>query len=514
MMQSLEFGETRKPLSQLLRGILPLDESEEIEVAGLCLDSRAVQADDCFIALQGHETHGLSYLNDALKAGASAVLSDIEYQGHAPQVEAGVPVLVIEKLREHLATIANRFYDYPSNELAVVAVTGTNGKTTVAATLAELLKLHYGGALYVGTLGIGCWPALFETANTTPDLLSLQKHFAACRSAGVKACALEASSHALAQNRMSGIAVDVAIFTNLSHEHLDYHGSMEAYAKAKFQLFKPPLGDAVINVDDSHGRELYEKLDAETCAWPYGLGEKAQGFSNLTTATSVKLGLHGIDMHVSSPCGEGWVHSPLIGDFNVSNLLGVIAALAALGLEFEQISQLLPSASVVPGRMQLVNGDSSGVDGHHPRVIVDYAHTPDGLEHSLKTLREITSGRVICVFGCGGDRDREKRPLMGKIAGQYADSVIVTSDNPRGESPPAIIEEILAGPSATEKFLVEPDRRKAISAAIANARHEDTILIAGKGHENTQLVQGAKLPFSDVEVAREILATTTAELES
>lgn len=495
-----------KSLTCLLDGILPVEQISEAEISGLCLDSRAVKPRDCFIALQGEHSHGLRFLEQALDAGANAILTDAEGVIENDQVSVSVPIVVVENLRKYLGEISNRFFDYPSREMTIIGVTGTNGKTSIAALLAGVLKQHFGAAAYVGTLGTGCWPDLKEQTNTTPDLLSLQHQFATWHAQGVQACALEASSHALAQGRLQGVDIDVAIFSNLSHEHLDYHGSMQAYGESKRLLFNKPVRDAVINIDDAFGRDIYARIDPDIRLWPYGVTALNQSYPNLTSASSINTSLDGIEMWVSAPCGEGRISSPLVGEFNVANLLATIAGLAALGLEFDEIVSGIAKTPAIPGRMQVVNRELPDHAAALPAVIVDYAHTPDGLRHSLATLRKMVTGRVICIFGCGGERDREKRPMMGRIAEQLADTVIITSDNPRGEPQDEIIAQILAGQAAPNDSIIEPDRRQAIAQGIDMATVCDAVLIAGKGHEDYQLVGDEASPFSDLAVSLENLA--------
>ena len=495
-----------KSLSSLLDGILPAEAIFDAEISGLCLDSRAVKPRDCFIALQGEQAHGLSYVEQALQAGAGAILADAELSQQDERLPASVPFMCVENLRDHLGEISNRFFDYPSREMSIIGVTGTNGKTSVAAILATVLKRHFGAAAYVGTLGMGCWPDLAGGVNTTPDLLSLQGQFATWRDQGIKNCALEASSHALAQGRLKGIDIDVAIFTNLSHEHLDYHGTMEAYGESKRLLFNKPVRAAVTNIDDAFGRDIYQRIDRDIGLWPYGVSASKESYPNLTTASDITTSLDGIEMWVSSPCGEGRIRSPLVGEFNVANLLATVAGLAALELDFDDIAEAIAETNAIPGRMQIVNHDLANKADCLPTVLVDYAHTPDGLQHSLASLREMVSGKLICVFGCGGERDKEKRPMMGQIAERLADTVIITSDNPRGESQKDIGTHILAGQTKPEDSIVEPDRRKAIGKAIGLASVGDAVLIAGKGHEQDQLISGQSLPFSDIAVSKEALA--------
>ncbi|MEM7465722.1 MAG: UDP-N-acetylmuramoyl-L-alanyl-D-glutamate--2,6-diaminopimelate ligase [Pseudomonadota bacterium] len=488
-----------KSLASLLDGIVPPTSALDIQVHGLQLDSRFVQPRDCFVALQGETEHGLKYLHDAISAGARAVLSDKKSNDSENIDDQTIPLVFIEDLREKLGLISNRLYDYPSSESMIVAITGTNGKTSIASILAVAFKFRFGRAGYIGTLGIGEWPDLKTTTNTTPDILSLQKQFAVWHLDEVHNCALEASSHALAQGRLAGLDLDIGVFTNLSHDHLDYHGNMQAYGASKKSLFKKPIRHAVINLDDDFGRHLFVDIDPEISRWPYAISHAGTQVPNLTTATEISCSLQGIRMRVQCPAGEAWLSSSLIGEFNVSNLLAAVAACAALAWPVDEIIAAIRSVRAIPGRMELINSNASSVNGEaaRPTVVVDYAHTPDGLEQALQTLRSMTKGRLICVFGCGGDRDREKRPIMGRLAEALADYVIVTADNPRNESQQDIVNDILAGQAIPENTVIEDDRDRAIALGINSALPEDTVLVAGKGHEDFQIRGQEKIPFSD-----------------
>ena len=502
---------TTKSLAAILAGIVPDTDTSDIQIGGLSMDSRQISLNDCFVAVAGEQMHGAKYVNDAITRGAGAILVDDEYTDLS--VSGEVPCVMVKGLRNYLPLISNRFYDYPSRDITILGVTGTNGKTTIACILAACLKHQYGESTYVGTLGSGYWPKLKPNLNTTPDLLTLQQHLAHSRANGVDNCTLEASSHGLAQGRLSGIDLNVAIFSNLTHEHLDYHGSMEAYGAAKRTLFQKPVEHAVLNIDDEFGRALHTEIDSAIVRWPYGLHEKSQRYDNLTTAREINASARGIQMLVRTPLAEGLISSSLIGTFNVSNLLAVIAALTALGWEFDDIRAAIASARTVPGRMEVVKPDNEGHDDL-PAVVVDYAHTPDALEKSLEALRALTTGQLICLFGCGGDRDQDKRPLMGRIAERFADKVIITSDNPRSESPELIAEEILAGQETPTSSTVELSRDKAILKAIELASDNDIVLIAGKGHENYQLIGEKKIAFSDQLVSKKILSARSARRKS
>lgn len=507
-MMAQQIKNSGKPLSSLLDGIAEVSHQHDIEVHGLCLDSRKIVPGDCFIALQGDRGHGLQYLDAVISAGARAVLSDQAGQQFAdPAERCRIPVIFVDDLRKELGALSNRFYDYPSKRIKTLAITGTNGKTTIASILAEIFEKAHGSAAYIGTLGIGLWHNLEASENTTPDLLTVQRELAGFANGGIKACTLEASSHALDQNRLDGIETDVAVFTNLTHEHLDYHGSMQAYGEAKRRLFDAgarrcaPPSNAVINLDDPYSEKILAQLDPKTVVWPFAFEGKNQDYPGLTFASNVEASLQGISMHVVSPVGEGFIRSKLLGHFNVSNLLATIASLAALGWEFSEIQKALENVAGVPGRMEVIQLVGLS-DDSVPAVVIDYAHSPDALRQVLSSLRVLTNGRLICVFGCGGDRDQGKRAQMGAIAEQLADVVVVTTDNPRGEDPTEIIRHVVAGQKKPERTLQEVDRETAIRKAIAMADANDVILIAGKGHETYQIIAQRRVPFSDYEVSR------------
>ncbi|MGR8946870.1 MAG: UDP-N-acetylmuramoyl-L-alanyl-D-glutamate--2,6-diaminopimelate ligase [Gammaproteobacteria bacterium] len=506
-----------KSLASILEGIVPESDSGGVQISGLRIDSRQITPRECFVAVPGENANGIEFLDDAIARGASAALVDANCLEPGDSENKPVPCLIVENLLEHLPLISNRFYDYPSRDITIVGVTGTNGKTSIASILAAAFKYRFGKSTYVGTLGIGHWPHLQPNLNTTPDLLTIQRQLAESRAKGSNHCTLEASSHGLAQGRLAGVEIDVAVFSNLSHEHLDYHGSMEAYAASKRLLFNKPVEHAVLNIDDEFGRRLCADIDSDIVRWPYGLEASKQHYDNLTTASDVNISLRGISMWVRTPVGEGVIRSALIGSFNVANLLAAIAAAAALGWSFDDIAEAIACSAVVPGRMEFINSNvDRGRDGDDslPTVIVDYAHTPDGLAQSLESLRTLADGRLICVFGCGGDRDKDKRPMMGRVAENLADVVIVTSDNPRSESPQTIVEQILAGQKKPAASHIELSREKAIGFAIGQAGSGDVVLVAGKGHEDYQIVGAQKIPFSDRSLCRKLLQQIVAEAQT
>ena len=467
------------------------DAFASIAVGGMCSDSRAVQPGDVFIALRGARHDGLEHLAEVHARGAVAVL--VEAGRELPEV-APLPLVPVPDLAARAGNIASAFYDDPSGGMAVIGVTGTNGKTTTTQLIAQALSLSGASCGVVGTLGSGFPGRLRDTNHTTPDAVTLQRLLADLRRDGAQAVAMEVSSHALAQGRIDAVHIDTAIFTNLTHDHLDFHGSIEAYGAAKARLFSHPgLRHAVINLDDPFGRHIHDTLAGTVERIGFTLG---QGPADIR-ATAVEFRGDGIRAKVLTRGEQGELRLPLIGRFNLENALGVIGALLVRGLPLEAILASLSGVVPVAGRMERV--------GDVPLVIVDYAHTPDALEQSLRAIRLHCRGRLWCVFGCGGDRDRSKRPLMGRLAREHADEIVVTSDNPRSEDPLSIIAGICSG-IPDPGVIREPDRRAAIFRAIRDADPADCILIAGKGHESYQESGGIRAPFSDAAVAREALA--------
>ncbi len=464
--------------------------------ANLTADSRLVQPGDAFLAFPGQAHDGRRYIAQAVAAGASAVLW--ESQGQVWTGDTHTPNLGVEGLRGLAAELAARWHGDPSRHLWMIGITGTNGKTSVAHWLSQALTTAGRRTAVLGTLGNGFPGALDHASHTTPDCVSLQGLLARYRAAGAEAVAMEVSSHGLDQGRVAGVHFDVAVLTNLSRDHLDYHGDMESYALAKARLFGwPGLQWAVLNLDDEFGRALHARLEgSDVRRLGYGLRE-----GDIRT-TDLQLSARGLRMMVATPWGTSEIEIPLLGDFNASNLLAALAALLASGLPLAEAADQLGRVRPVAGRMQTVIGGP-----RDPLVVVDYAHTPDALEKTLKTLRPLTRGRLFCVFGAGGGRDRGKRPLMGGIAAALSDRVVVTSDNPRNEDPAVIIAEILSGMPPGQSAIA--DRAAAIHAAIREAGVDDVVLIAGKGHEDYQEIHGVRHPFSDVATAREALQGRT-----
>ena len=468
-----------------------------IEIRGLSLDSRQVKPGDLFLACEGQRVHGKVFIEDAIKRGASVVMWESGYLKR--ELRQGIPVFAIPDLKFKVGDIAERFYGEPSKNQFVIGVTGTNGKTSVSQFIAQAMHMDNKCGI-VGTLGNGVFGRLESGLHTTPDAITLHSILAELKQKGANKVVMEVSSHALDQGRVAGVLFDVAVFTNLSHEHLDYHGDMLNYGLAKRRLFEvDSLKYAVINIDDDYGRALLVSMPSSVGTVSYGFNSKDLLPSLL--GSYLRLDQTGLRMRVESDWGKGELRVPILGSFNGSNLLAALGALLASGVSFDDAMQRLSLIQPVDGRME----GHGGKDGC-PLVVVDYAHTPDALQQALKALQEHTIGKLHCVFGCGGDRDRSKRPLMAQIAEQYADYVVVTDDNPRTEASELIIADILSGFSNDSEIKVIPDRATAISQTIAEARETDVILVAGKGHESNQLIGDKSLPFSDGSQVEKALA--------
>ena len=513
-------------LRGLLEGIVRVPGVADREVRGLQLDSRRVQPGDLFIAAPGMTADGRDYIGDAVASGASAVVYETD-DGFALR-GAPLPAFGISNLRDKIGVIAERFYGAPSRRIVVTGVTGTNGKTTCTQLLAQALdhmesraarsarlplplagegmRVREAGneskpwrrCAIIGTLGYGFPGALNPSLHTTPDAVTVHRLLADFLRQGATHVAMEVSSHALGQGRVAGVAFNVAVFTNLTRDHLDYHGDMESYGAAKAGLFAVEgLKYAVINHDDAFGKSLLAGIDTRIKALSYGI----EGGD--VRALAVQALPEGLALRITTPDGETELRSPLIGRFNAYNLLAVLATLLALGVKLEDAAARLSRAQAPSGRVERFGG-LKGL----PLVVVDYAHTPDALEKILLALREHVHGKLWCVFGCGGDRDRGKRPVMGEIAERLADAVVLTDDNPRHEPGEAIIGDIIGGMRASPQVI--RDRRVAIEATISAAGENDIVLIAGKGHEEYQQVGDERLPYSDRAAVREILGEAAA----
>ncbi len=482
-------------LEDLLAGYANVGKFADIMVRGLSLDSRTVVEGDAFVALQGSREHGIGFAASALARGARIVLA--ESAPTTTHADIAGDVFWIDGLRDKLGAIAARFFGDPSRRLRVTGVTGTNGKTSTVQLLASALSAIGRRSATIGTLGAGVHGAIDVGERTTPDAISQQRLLARFLEQGASDVAMEVSSHALDQGRVNGVHFRVAVFTNLTRDHLDYHGDMAAYAAAKRRLFyMPGLSAAVINIDDLYGRELSADLPTGVDCIRFAIDtDKAE-----VRALDIDMHASGLRFLLRTPWGERPIESKLLGRFNVSNLLAVAATLGTLGHDFAQIVAALTALEPVPGRMSQLGGSVG-----EPLVVVDYAHTPDALEQALTSLRAHCDGALICVFGCGGERDTGKRAQMAKIAEHVADRVIVTDDNPRGENGDAIVNAIMAGFDHVDAVVIERDRGRAIQRAIFEARENDIVLIAGKGHEPYQEITGIRHPFDDLEVAQRAL---------
>ena len=474
-----------------------------VPVERITSDSRRVRPGDAFAAYRGLRKDGRQFIADAIKRGAGAILWDTE--GFSWNREWKLPHLPVENLRGRLGFIADLVYGHPSRDLWAVGVTGTNGKTSCSHWVAAGLDSAGRRAALIGTLGNGPWGALGPATHTTPDAAELHAMLREYRNAGMQAVAMEVSSHGLDQGRVNGVAFDIALFTNLSRDHLDYHGTMAAYGAAKARLFAwPSLRVSVINTDDAFGQSLIDGARSRARkVLTYGFGT-ADIVGTRLTATHA-----GLAFAVETPWGRGEIHTRLVGAFNASNLLGVLGVLLVSGVPLEAALAFLAAAEAPPGRMQRLGGAGA------PLVVVDYAHTPDALEKVLTSLRPAVAagGALVCVFGCGGERDRGTRPEMGRVAARLADRVIVTSDNPRSEEPDVIASDIVHGirDTGNRRYTVELDRASAIAMAIGEAKTGDVVLLAGKGHETYQERAGVQYPFLDAEHAARALASRSAQ---
>lgn len=483
-------------LSDLMDG-LP-EEWVSLPISGIQLDSRQVAPGDLFIALRGNDLDGNRFIDDAVDRGAVAVLSEREEDFGRWHL----PVIFRPQLRAEVGAIAARFFAEPSKRLPVIGVTGTNGKSSITLLIAQWLEAMGRPCPVMGTLGNGRPEHLQPSPNTTPDAVTVQRLLAQWRDGGAAAATMEVSSHALVQQRVAGVEFTGAIFSNLTHDHLDYHGSWDAYRQAKRTLFEcPSLQWAVINADDDSAAYISDALVPDCRQLSISL---AGGEADVVLEDS-ELSLQGMSLKWRSPWGNHRLHCALLGDFNRFNVLAAWTALMAMGYEAEALAQVADQLKPVAGRLQLVN--EAGWQG--ARVVVDYAHTPDALDQALSSLSHLCTGQLWCVVGCGGDRDRAKRKEMASIARRLADRVVFTSDNPRSEDPQAIINDMCAG-LGTPADRVEVDRRTAIEWALQGAVAGDCVLIAGKGHERYQEIGGRRLPFDDVAVASAMMRREVA----
>lgn len=477
-------------LTRLLRQIADVPEADDVSISDIAMHSGQVTDGSLFVAVAGRTHDARRYIKDAESRGARAVCFD---SSDGVAVQSTVPAIAVPELSRHVGEIASRFFGCPSEQMSLIGVTGTNGKSTCAWLVASALGLLGRRCGFIGTLGVGVPPQLDVATLTTPDAVAVQRTLRALLDDGAVAVAMEISSHALDQHRADGAQVGVAVFTNLSRDHLDYHGDMQSYADAKARLFDfPGIHSAVVNCEDELGRRLLSSMPASIKSYSYGVN------GGDISAADVRVDQRGLRVTVKTDAGEIDIQTQLFGRINVANVLAVFAVLQALDVESDQIASVLGQLAPAPGRMERI-----GAGGNGPTVVVDYSHTPDSLEKALQSLREHTDGELWCVFGCGGDRDVGKRPMMGAVAYRLADRVIVTDDNPRSESAANIAADIVAGMKSTP--LIIHDRAQAISHAIENAQASDVVLVAGKGHESTQQINDDFFPMSDRQMVSDML---------
>jgi len=471
----------------------------DVQYNNIALDSRKVMPGNLFIAVPGDTADGRQFIDQAIDKGAVAVLAQQDNLLVTSYVHNKIPIYAIHSLLNQLGDTLHQWFQKPSEKLISVGITGTNGKTSCSIFLAQALQSLNISAGVMGTIGKGIYPHLSASGNTTPGLLDVHTTMAEWVNKNVPWALMEVTSHALCQRRVDGVQFDTALYTNMSRDHLDYHQTMEAYIEAKSQLFSfPTLKHAVINIDDDYAKVMINHLKPNVNLLTYSIKN---------TDADIYLKKHtmaqkNVEAWLVSPWGEGAFSTQLFGRFNLYNLLGVIGVLGAHAISINDLLAVIPQMGRVPGRMAVY-----GKSHEQPQVIVDYSHTPDALKNALQAIKEHGSQRIICVFGCGGDRDRGKRPLMMKVALNYADHIVVTSDNPRFENPKKIIDEVIHGVSTKDKsrITISEDRKEAIKQAILQAKPEDIVLVAGKGHENYQDIKGTKYHLDDTEEVEKAL---------
>lgn len=488
---------TRRNLCDLLSPLCILAPKRALRE--MTLDSRSAVRGDLFIAIMGHKTDGRYYIPQAIAHGVSAVIAEAYGQAKDGDVmeKHGVPIIYLNQLHQKLSYLAGCFYGHPAKNLRLVGVTGTNGKTTITQLLAQWSQLLGETSAVMGTIGNGLLHQMYSAKNTTCSAVDLQYQLNNFARKGATFCAIEISSHGLVQHRVAALQFSAAVFTNLTHDHLDYHGDMANYELAKWRLFDTHNVDQmIINADDKIGQYWLQKLpDAIAVTMKNTL--LVSGKRRYLHTTAVSYHDHGATIRFHSHWGVGCINSQLIGAFNVNNLLLALTTLLALDYPIDQLIETANNLQPICGRMEVFN-----IPGQ-PIVIVDYAHTPDALQKALESARLHCLGRLWCILGCGGDRDKDKRPLMGRMAEQYADLVVITDDNPRTEASQVIIHDILSGFLDTEKTLIIFDRTEAVTKTIMQAKEQDVVLVAGKGHEHYQLVRNRRLNYSDrITVAR------------
>lgn len=463
----------------------------DCDLSQLQLDSRKVGQNDVFLAIPGVSQHGKQFIAQALAQGAALVLTN---EGTYDDSR----IIVLPELMQLLPALAASFYQQPARKLQLVGVTGTNGKSSCTFFINQLAQQLGQKAAVIGTLGYGRCDQLTPLPNTTPHYVDLQQIMAGFVQQQTQLAALEVSSHALVQQRVSGLLFDVAVFTNLTRDHLDYHGSMAEYGAAKALLFTPQLSRAaVINVSDEFGRKL--AAQSQLPVWAYGKAEHCQGYKRYLAYSAVTATADGYKLKLTTDTGSYDLYLPLLGEFNIQNVLAALASMLVLGYDLPTLLTACNKLRPVPGRMEQFGF------AQHFTAVIDYAHTPDALQQALQSLRMHCKGRLWCVFGCGGDRDRGKRPIMGQLAEQYADHVIITSDNPRSEDVQIICDDIAAGMSPDGSYSIEPDRQAAIKLALISAQAGDVVLVAGKGHETVQIIGSEHRQYDERAYLRQLV---------
>lgn len=496
-------------LNDLLNAIYTQHSDPELSVQGLCLESQQIKANDWFVALKGHHTDGRHYIGQAIEKGAKGVIC--EAQGQEKFQGYRVPVVYVDHLDQKVGQLASAFYQNPSAQLNVIGITGTNGKTTCAKLLSDALNGLDTPCAMVGTLGFEFLKQHHPSQNTTPDPIQLHRFFSTIHQQKAQCAAVEASSHGLEQGRLNGVRFESALFTNLTPEHIEYHGNMLAYGRAKMKLFEfPSLKRVVVNATDPFSKQILSRVNSHQSLGVYNAKGPSlpSGYALNTDKAPYWIGVEksqidafGIRAHLTGSFGKGELRSRLLGEFNVQNLLCVLTELCLQGIPLPKALEVLNRAKPVSGRMERLGG------GQSPEILIDYAHTPEALREVLQAAKAVCKRRLWVVFGCGGNRDRSKRPLMGQVASELADRIILTNDNPRQEDPQTIMEHILEGipmdPSA--EIFLKPDRKEAIRYALTHALPIDMVVIAGKGHEDVQWVGHKKIPFNDAKCVNSLL---------
>ena len=488
-------------LSVLLNGIAFVSQEQDCIVSSVTQDSREAFDGCLFVALKGLHQHGLKFAEQVQEQGACAIIWESDENTSPQGLGLSIPCIEVKNLRSYLGLIADRFYQSPSQSLNMIGITGTDGKTSVSHFLAQSMD----DCAVIGTIGIGKLDNLQKALYTTPDVLSVHKALAELKAQGIKTVAMEVSSHALDQDRVANVNFDVVVLTNLSRDHLDYHKTVEAYADAKAKLFSwDGIKGAVINMDDAFGQKIVKKGGG---GLTYSITDSVADLSVSLTASNAQFTDKGISATINYEAQQAQLNTAVLGRFNLSNLLATLGTMLTLGMPLKDAVERVNKVHTVEGRMEKV---SKGSNKDDVLVVVDFAHTPNALKTILKALREHATQSLICVFGCGGDRDAGKRPMMASIAEEFADRVIATDDNPRTEDPQKIMADIISGFKDPEKVVIEHDRATAIQIALKHAKAGDVVLIAGKGHEKVQILATGTIPFSDQEQANKVLQELAA----